>query len=115
MAKPIFQSLDSFYTCLFPVVMVLFCLKAKAPVSYRIVVNLQSLSMLIFSSQYYLYFEGFYGLKTLYKSNGYYSLGSDRLSSISITHALPAIVLFCGFLIGLIVFYWPTKAFVKTY
>jgi hypothetical protein len=95
--------------------MLLFCLKAKAPIAYRIIAGLQSLSMLIFSNQYYLYFETFFGLKTLYKSNGYYSLGVNRLETISISYAVPAIVLFCSFLVGLFGLYYPVKTFIKEY
>lgn len=94
---------------------ILFCLKAKTPIAYRVLVNLQGFSMLIFSNQYYLYYETYFGLKTLYKGNGLYGLGVNRLQNLSIGYALPAIVMFGGLLIGLFVMYYPIKTFVKNY
>ena len=113
--NPIFQTLDSFYICLFPLVMILFTLKAKTPLSYRVVSGLQSFSMLISSDQFYLYYESFFGLKTIYRSNGFYMFGANRLNTSSIYFAIPVFVLFCAFLLALFLLYSPYKSFVKSY
>lgn len=113
--KPIFQTLDSLYICLFPLVMILFTLKAKTPLSYRVVSGLQSFSMLISSDQFYLSYESFFGLKTIYRSNGFYMFGANRLDTSSVYFAIPVLVLFCAFLLGLFLMYSPYKAFVKSY
>lgn len=113
--KHIFQTLDSFYICLFPLVMVLFTLKAKTPLSYRVVSGLQSFSMLISSDQFYLYYESFFGLKTIYRSNGFYMFGANRLDTSSINFAIPVLVFFCAFLFGMFLMYSLYKSFVKSY
>jgi hypothetical protein len=95
--------------------MILFTLKARAPLSYRVVSGLQSFSMLIFSPQFYLSYESFFGLRTLYRSNGFYMLGANRLQTSSTYFAIPALVLFCAFTLGLFVMYPPFKSFVKGY
>jgi hypothetical protein len=95
--------------------MILFTLKAKTPLSYRVVSGLQSFSMLISSDQFYLYYESFFGLRTIYRSNGYYMFGYNRLEASSLYFAMPVLVLFCAFLLGFFFMYSPFKSFVKSY
>ncbi len=95
--------------------MILFTLKAKTPLSYRVVSGLQSFSMLISSEQFYLNYESFFGLKTIYRSNGFYMSGANRLDTSSINFAIPALVLFCAFLLGIFLMYPLYKSLVKSY
>ena len=106
--------MDSFYSVIFPLVMLLYCLRIKLPYSYRIIVGLQGFSLLLFSNQLYLYFENEFGLRLLFKSNGFYNF-SSRLEAISLNYAIGPIVMFGCFLTAFFVLYYPTKTFRKSY
>lgn len=95
-------------------VMLLYCLKIRLPISYRIITGLQGLGLLIYSKVIYLYFENYYGLRILSKSNGFYNM-PYRLQSLSFYYVLPIIILFCCFLAALFILYYPMKTFKQDY
>ncbi len=106
--------MDSFYSVIFPLMMLLYCLRIKLPYSYRIIVGLQGFSLLLFTNQFYLYFENEFGLRLLFKSNGFYNFTS-RLEALSLNYAIGPIVMFGCFFVAYFVLYYPTKTFRKDY
>ena len=105
---------DSIFNVLFPLAMMLFCLKVRLPLTYRIISALQGISLIVFSQHLYLRFEDFYLLKILYKSNGYYSQ-PDRVSTQPLHFITPVLVLLVGFAFGLIGLYFPTRIHTHNY
>jgi hypothetical protein len=99
---------------LFPLVIFLYYLKAKLPLSYRIVVGLQGLSLLIHSHNIYLFFDNIFGLRLLAKSHGFYNF-SSRLDTLSINYAIGPFVLLGCFLVVYLCGYHLTETFRKKY
>lgn len=99
---------------MFPLLMLLFCLKVKLPFSYRLLVGLQGLSLLVFSKNIYLYFENQFGLTFLSKANGFFNF-SNRLQGASIDHAIGPFVLLGCFFVAFLALYPLTQTFCKPY
>jgi len=108
------KSFDLVFVVVVALVMVLYCLRAKLLYSYRIIVGLQSLSLLLYSSQIYLYYENEYGLRTLSKANGPYLL-TYRNDSLSLNTGLNSIALLGCFLSALFLGYYPMKWMKQNY
>lgn len=93
---------------------ILYCLKIKLPLSYRVLSGLQGISLLIYSSNIYFDNEDFYMLRTFNLLSGPYNL-TYRLESLSNTHAIQTYILLCVFVFLLLVLYYPSNTFYKQF
>jgi hypothetical protein len=92
-------------------IVIMYCLKVKLPISYRLVSGIQGLALLIYSSNMYLDYEDFFLLKTFNFLSGPYQL-QYRLQNLSNQHAKQVYYLLAFFFVLFMIFYYPTKAFI---
>jgi hypothetical protein len=91
---------------------VLYCLKIKLPLSYRVLSGLQGISLLIYSPNIIINDDDFFMLKTFNLLSGPYNL-TYRLDSLSNAHAFQTYILLGLFIFLLLVLYYPSNTFYK--
>jgi hypothetical protein len=70
----VFRSFNSFLILTGIICVILYCLKVKLPLTYRVLSGVQSISILLYSPLLFFYFEGFYVLKLFNLLSGPYEL-----------------------------------------
>jgi hypothetical protein len=111
MFEDVFKFGDSILRVCFIFIVIMYCLKVKLPISYRLVSGIQGLALLIYSSNMYLDYEDFFLLKTFNFLSGPYQL-QYRLQNLSNQHAKQVYYLLAFFFVLFMIFYYPTKAFI---